>query len=74
MGLASPRVYVVVTDRAGAVIARRYLDDDEIPSWLTVRAGPEGARCDVYDDAPVLGGKRLTTFVPREDGWSREPT
>jgi hypothetical protein len=70
---APTRVYVVVTDDAGAVVARRYLDADEVPSWLAVKAVGHGVRCDVYDEAPVCGGKRLTTFVPREHGW-REQT
>lgn len=63
------RVYIVVSDASGAVVARRYLARGEIASWLTIRAGAESTRCDVYDEAPECGGRVLTTFVPRGKTW-----
>jgi hypothetical protein len=69
MGSMLSRVYVVITDALGVVVARRYLDGDEVPSWLTMRAGAESVRCDVYDEAPVCGGRVLATFVPHGRTW-----
>ena len=63
------RVYVVVTDALGSVLARRYLAGDEVPSWLTVRAPADSARCDVYDEAPVCGGRVVATFLPHGRTW-----
>lgn len=63
------RVYVIVTDATGSVVARRYLAHSEVPGWLTIRAGGASVRCDVYDDAPECGGRVLATFVPRGKTW-----
>lgn len=66
------RVYVRVVDAAGAIVACRYLSIDEVPSWLTVRAGSGSARCEVFDEAPACGGKLLTTFVPSGRTWREQ--
>jgi hypothetical protein len=66
------KVYVNVKDAAGRAIAYRYLRGEDVPSWLTVRAGPEGVKCDVYDDAPIRGGRVLATFVRRDAKWQEE--
>ena len=69
MQSALRRVYVVVTDALGSVVARRYLDGDEVTSWLTMSAGAGSVRCDVYDEAPVCGGRVVATFVPDGRTW-----
>ncbi len=66
------RVYVVVTGAGGAVIACRYLDGCEVPSWLVMKGGSDSVRCEVYDDAPVRGGKLLTAFVPHGRTWEEQ--
>lgn len=63
------RVYIVVTDAAGAVVACRYLSRDEVPSWLGAKVRSAGDRCDVYDDAPACGGRALATFVSHAGTW-----
>lgn len=63
------RVYIVVTDAAGSLVARRYLNRDEIPSWLGTKIRAAGDRCDVYDDAPVCGGRVLATFISHAGTW-----
>lgn len=63
------RVYIVVTDAAGSVVACRYLNEDEVPSWLVSKVGGGGIRCDVYDDAPARGGRVMATLVPRAGTW-----
>jgi hypothetical protein len=63
------RVYIVVTDASGSVVARRYLAGDQVPSWLTVRAAAGSVRCDVYDEAPVCGGRVVATFFPHGRTW-----
>ncbi len=65
------RVYIVVTDAAGAVVACRYLDHGEVPSWLARKIGGGGVRCDVYDDAPACGGRVLATLVPQAGTWRK---
>jgi hypothetical protein len=66
------RVYIVVTDAAGSVVARRYLHRHEIPGWLGTKVGGGGARCEVYDDAPALGGRALATFLPHAGTWREQ--
>jgi hypothetical protein len=66
------KVYVIVKDAGDATVARRFLRGEDVPSWLTIRAGSGSVRCDVYDDAPACGGTFLTTYVPRGNGWEEE--
>jgi hypothetical protein len=65
------RVYVVLTDAMGSVVARRYLNGDDVPSWITRMAGAESVRCDVYDEATQCGGRVVTTFIPRGRSWEQ---
>jgi hypothetical protein len=71
MGTQS-RVYVVVTDAAGGLVACRYLDTDDVPGWLATTVGSESVRCDVYDDAPARGGTKLKAFVLSGLGWREQ--
>lgn len=74
MGTALPRVYVIVTGASGEVVACRYLNREDVPSWLTSKAGAASVRCDVFDEAPVCGGTRLTTFLPSGHAWREQHT
>jgi hypothetical protein len=68
------RVYVQVFDANGAIVARLYVDGDDVPAWLARKAGCASVRCDVFDAAPQCGGKKLTTFVPKEGRWEERVT
>lgn len=66
------RVYVLVFDTNGAVVARLYVDGNGVEDWLGRKAGAGSVRCDVYDAAPVCGGTKLTTFVAMRGRWVEE--
>ncbi len=71
------RRYVVVTDAMGAVSAQRFVPVDRLPAWLDMNTGHQDVRCDVYDDAPNLGGCMVETLWRRarcEGGWGRIST
>ncbi len=59
------RIYVIVRDAAGAIVAQRYIEEgDRLTSWLRQVGTSRCTQCDVYDDAPALGGRRLRTLSP----------
>jgi hypothetical protein len=63
------RVYVVVSDASGEIVARRYLNDDDVAALLGSKASTASVRCDVFSDAPVCGGTPLTSFVACGRSW-----
>ena len=72
MEVARHRVYVIVRDALGAVVARRYVGSESVPVWLKTTAGSDGVRCDVYDEAPDCGGRIVTTLIPRGRSWEQQ--
>ena len=65
------RLYIVVTDATGSVTAQRYVEDGErLREWLTLTDSHRDVRCDAYDDAPSLGGRRLRSLFREGGRWA----
>ncbi len=61
-------VFLIAFDGDGSVTARRYVTIKGVLSWLHLHAG-HSMRCDLYDESPGRGGRRMGSLVRSEAGW-----